>query len=419
MKSPHSPNEDRSTLLNYEAQGLRPLSAEVLNISNKVRSNLFSWRGQFSPQLVEALLKEYAADNAVVLDPFVGSGTVLYEAGALKMPAYGAEINPAAAALAKIYEFINKKEPERDQIIQAIEKLLTSLFPAGPLFSQDGIQYKQSGKQELVDLLAHSSDSAVRTVLEALIVIMDFHKYEFSCSRLFQQWHNLSSIIKHLPYSNQPIRVDISDARTLPLENDSVEFVITSPPYINVFNYHQQYRASMEAIGWNLLKVARSEIGSNRKHRQNRFLTVVQYCLDMRDVFFELRRVCKQGCHINFVVGKESNVRKTPFFNGDIVTDIATKCSGFTLLLKQERVFKNKFGKMIYEDILHFEINENFGAGDVSPRNIARQVLENAIRRVPDDSIPDIYSAIDAIDSVSTSPIFRVHDAVSTEKLRH
>jgi hypothetical protein len=28
-----------------------------LNIDNKVRSNLFPWNGQFSPQLIEAFLK--------------------------------------------------------------------------------------------------------------------------------------------------------------------------------------------------------------------------------------------------------------------------------------------------------------------------------------------------------------------------
>lgn len=50
--------------------------------------------------------------------------------------------------------------------------------------------------------------------------------------------------------------------------NPAIPFglVLTSPPYINVYNYHQQYRASAEALGWDLLEVAKTEIGSNRKH---------------------------------------------------------------------------------------------------------------------------------------------------------
>lgn len=45
-----------------------------LNIDNKERSNLFPWKGQFSPQLVEALLQTYAERGSFVLDPFLGSG---------------------------------------------------------------------------------------------------------------------------------------------------------------------------------------------------------------------------------------------------------------------------------------------------------------------------------------------------------
>src|SRR5438128_517596 len=68
---------------------------ERLNIDNKERSNLFPWNGQFSPQLVEALLEAYAPARGFVLDPFLGSGTVLHEAGRRGHPAFGSEVNPA------------------------------------------------------------------------------------------------------------------------------------------------------------------------------------------------------------------------------------------------------------------------------------------------------------------------------------
>lgn len=54
-----------------------------LNIVEKIRSNPFVWRGQFSPQLIEVLLKAYCLPNSIILDPFAGSGTVLIEAGNL------------------------------------------------------------------------------------------------------------------------------------------------------------------------------------------------------------------------------------------------------------------------------------------------------------------------------------------------
>src|SRR5205085_4029744 len=71
------------------------VAQELLNIDNKQRSNLFPWNGQFSPQLIEVLLRTYAPKNGLVLDPFAGSGTVLCEAGGLGMPVVGAEISRA------------------------------------------------------------------------------------------------------------------------------------------------------------------------------------------------------------------------------------------------------------------------------------------------------------------------------------
>ena len=58
-----------------------------------------------------------------------------------------------------------------------------------------------------------------------------------------------------------------ADARALPVESGSADLVLTSPPYINVHNYNQKYRRSVEALEWDILAVARSEIGSNRQNR--------------------------------------------------------------------------------------------------------------------------------------------------------
>src|SRR5262249_39812661 len=162
------------------------------------------------------------------------------------------------------------------------------------------------------------------SVLEALIVLVDFY-HEVTDEKVYCRWARLKARVLSLPESDAPARLLNCDARRLPLPDDEADFVITSPPYVNVFNYHQQYRRSVEALGWDLLAVARSEIGSNRKRRQNRFLTVIQYCLDMADVLRELRRVCKEGSRIVVIVGRESNVRKTRFFNGEIVAALAAR----------------------------------------------------------------------------------------------
>src|SRR5436853_5370196 len=81
-----------------------PLSQAALNIEGKTRSNLFAWRGQFSPQFVEAILGAYCARDASLLDPFMGSGTVLVEGARRGHAVHGTEANPAAYSIARLYE---------------------------------------------------------------------------------------------------------------------------------------------------------------------------------------------------------------------------------------------------------------------------------------------------------------------------
>jgi len=54
-------------------------SSAKLNVTQKTRSNPFSWRGQFTPELVEYFLDVHADSDSLIADPFSGSGTVLLE----------------------------------------------------------------------------------------------------------------------------------------------------------------------------------------------------------------------------------------------------------------------------------------------------------------------------------------------------
>ncbi len=95
----------------------------ILDIQDKTRSNIFTWRGQFSPQLIENLLLTYCPRNATVLDPFSGSGTVLYESACFGIKAFGCEVNPAAWILSKTYELVNLKIDARENLPQALPTL--------------------------------------------------------------------------------------------------------------------------------------------------------------------------------------------------------------------------------------------------------------------------------------------------------
>jgi hypothetical protein len=392
-----------------------------LNIENKLRSNPLAWNGQFSPQLIQVLLRAYATFGTNVFDPFLGSGTVLLEAGRARIAASGTEINPAAIALSQTYKFINVASEQRRSHLSDVQRLLCREFPDDlPLFRKpEKVQDKLTPEQiksRFAELLPAVEERLQYQLLETLVALVDFYKSDLSVDRIFATWSKLSQLVIELPYSQGKIDVYHADARKTPLPNSSVDLVVTSPPYINVFNYHQQYRASMEAINWNLLRVARSEIGSNRKHRGNRFLTVIQYCLDMAQTFHEMARICRSESRLIFIVGRESTVRGTRISNGEIVAEVAHRALGFDLILRQERVFLNRFGQNIFEDILHFSPLRNRSPRDflAGAREIAGEVLEAAYSTAPGKAKDDIKSAIEGIDAVKPSPVFNLPTALRT-----
>jgi hypothetical protein len=101
-------------------------------------------------------------------------------------------------------------------------------------------------------------------------------------------------------------------------------------------------------------------------------------------------------------------VRGTPFFNGEIVTEVSHRALGFDLILKQERVFRNRFGQDIFEDILHLAppVSKPDHAFLERARTIAQDVLEFALAQAPDKAKEGIELALTNINQVSPSPLF-------------
>jgi hypothetical protein len=382
------------------------LAPSLLNLEEKNRSNLFAWRGQFSPQLVEFLLNAYCLPGSVVLDPFAGSGTVLYEAAAMKLPAYGFEINPAAWCFNKLYEFTNIGGEERKLVLSELRQKLNDEFPI-ILFAEDNLE--ESVFETKIAKIGNSIGPRARILCNALVVLLDAYNNPLTNDLVHGKFASLSQLVSQLPFSDQPIKADLQDARALPLQAESIDFAITSPPYINVFNYHQNYRRSVELLGWDLLRVARSEIGSNRANRGNRFVTVIQYCIDMAQSVQELSRVVKDGGRAVFIVGYESRVLGAPFYNADILDRVARESGLFDVVLRQKRVFLNRFGQEIREDVLNLKKLRHISDKAIPltlGRAVAQQALRAAMPAVAQGNRTLLLEAIDRVGEVEGTPFF-------------
>ena len=384
------------------------LDRNILNIEDKTRSNLFAWRGQFSPQLVESLIEAYCIPGCTILDPFAGSGTVLHEAGKKNLEAYACEINPAAWAFSKTYEFINISDKERKEYIENLFGLIIEEF-SFDIFEQSVLENQEI--EEKIDRIGSLVGDLEKTMLNTLVILLDLFNNRHNGESIQKRFGEFSALIRSLPYSARPIKTYLADSRNIPIENEIIDFIVTSPPYINVFNYHQNYRKSAEALGWDLLKVARSEIGSNRANRGNRYLTVIQYCLDMAMCLVECARVLKIDGKAIFIVGYESNVLGVPFYNSNIVSELIQGIDGLEIAQTQQRSFQNKFGKVIREDLLHFVKKVSFDHSaclDVLEiaRDVANQELSRGLEIVADKNRASLISAIEATGVTKPTRLF-------------
>ena len=390
---------------------------ERLDLVNRYRTSLFPWRGQFSPELIELLLATYTAQGSVVADPFVGSGTTLFESARRSLSSYGAEINPAAVVMASTAHFVHLPLVERKSLLQGAQAIIDHHVPPQRL---EGLFSALEEKHEADSLV--SMPNAIKTMLDeasthpliynllANTVIRFEESGKADDSQAFlSAFKEHRAIVESLPYSRNPSRVFHCDARKLPLDPGSVDFIVTSPPYMNVFNYHQNHRPAMELIGWDLLQVAKSEFGSNRKHRGNRFLTVVQYAIDMLQALVEMRRIIRLNGRVVIVVGRESTIRGVSLQNGRMVAALALGGAHLRLDLRQERKFKTKFGETIYEDILHFvpgkRVEKPF---DDLGHHLAHHILTEVLDKAETDVRDDIEEAIQQASQVNASPYFSV-----------
>lgn len=406
-------------------RALAKLDVNRLNVTHKSRANLLTWRGQFTPQLVDYIVESFSTPDQLVVDPFSGSGTVLLESAARNLPCFGNELNPAAYLMSKLFHLVNFDPPARkdllDQCKQNMDALLHGYTDLPLTTPANGHRAKYSNLLHFAtDILAASQSDSMKSCLTANILFKAEASRSGQLTEAVQHSYDyIASIVQALPYSTSPVDAHLGDARALgKVLPCAAALVVTSPPYINVFNYHQNHRAIIELMDWDPLRIARSEIGSNRSNRGNRFRTVIQYCLDMRESLDAMSESLRPDGVLVLIVGKESNVNRIPFHNGEIVQDLLQFNPCFDQPMVYERRFVNRFGNQIREDVLVARRNDaecrstlQQGAREVATKHLQAakiawstehsQALDAAIAGVDEITGSDWYTD-DMEDSLGT-----------------
>jgi hypothetical protein len=324
------------------------------------------------------------------------------------MAAIGTEVNPAAAELARVYMLSGHDATSRKHVLSQADQQLTNCLLRGEASLFGDI----SGdlREEVVRIYDGCPSPEAANLIAVTMMLAMGDTDVIDTDRLQRAFNQVAEVINEMPATVAPCSVYMADARNLPVSEKSVDMIITSPPYINVFNYHQNYRPATERLGWHVLSAAKSEIGSNRKHRQNRFLTVVQYSMDMMMALQEFRRVSREGANLIIVIGRESRVRGVSFANGEIVGCLAELTPGIDFVRWQERSFLNRFGEKIYEEVLTFRIcpkEDDYDGSLAQAAEVGRQILVASRPRAGSDEVlAEINDAIAQAQRIKPSPEF-------------
>jgi DNA modification methylase len=254
---------------------------------------IHAYKGKFYPQLAKALLNLSGVEaGAKVLDPFCGSGTTLLEGFLNGYEAYGLDMNPLAAKIARAKVSILTVEPDLlVEVINTVEGIVGSppaVFPDGlreitePCLDElerwfaapvvrklDWLLFKlrRASAGPALDFLETVVSSIIREVSQQdpadlriryrspLLRDADvLGRFLIQLRSQFERIEKFWTITGHSPHRFRPAvalegdnRV-IRDYARLGLSESSVDLILTSPPYATALPYIDTDRLSMLVI---------------------------------------------------------------------------------------------------------------------------------------------------------------------------
>ena len=306
---------------------------------------IYPYKGKFHPQMIRALLNIIGLkEGDSVFEPFSGSGTTALEAQLLGINFIGIDISPLCVLQGKVK---TKAVYAIDEIIRLKNTLISKLKPS--LFNQEHDFYK---------VLESIDNEDVRDfyALTRLLAVSD----ESRRGRDFEQSFikNLNLMIDsvkdykeiaetlHLRLGN--IDLKVGDSRKVQLPDNSVDGIITSPPYSIALDYVENDAHSLEDMGFKLHEIREGFIGVRGKGKER----VELYNNDMKKSYSEMNRILKPNKYAVIVIGNatyQAQEVKTVEFTVDYMTGL-----GFKLEKNILKLIFGLYNVMKKENILIF-----------------------------------------------------------------
>ena len=358
-------------------QNLKIFEEDYSNTTD-LNHGIHSYPAKFPPQIPGKLLDKFAKDNYVVLDPFCGSGTTLVEASLRNLDSVGNDINPIALLIStvKTTKYFDTDFEELEKIIYDLKddymnnknNLKSTIdFPNKDHWFQKNVQKEIELILKHINLCSNEKyRNLLKVVLSEIIVtvsnqesdtryaaidknIPDGKTIELFEKRYFAIKYKIlsfSQMVKDFEYETKIIS---NDARNLiDIRSESIDIIITSPPYANTYDYYLYHKHRMNWLGYNFKETQNIEIGSRNEYSSKK-QKPEKWKHDLMLVLQEMYRVMKKD-RLCFIIIGDSIINKEHIKINDVIREIATKI-GFEYLneesvplSKNSRKFNKKFG---------------------------------------------------------------------------
>lgn len=259
----------------------------------------YPYKGKFHPQMIRALCNIIGLEaGGLLLDPFVGSGTAALEAQLLGINFIGVDISPLCVlqskvkvnsiyVLDKIVELRNNVRP----IGRNIKNNLYNELPFKGVTYEDIEDPAVKNFYQLAEMIAYSDSKRRRK---------DFTKSFYSnVDKMIASVKGYQDMLNKLNINLENIKILLEDTRQLSLSDESVDGIITSPPYSIALNYVKNDEHALEAMGNDLETIEDKFIGV----RGRGFERFELYNKDMEQCFKHMYRVLKPNKYCVVVIG--------------------------------------------------------------------------------------------------------------------